>query len=1120
MENQSSPNRERARAAMMRYVDEFVGVIIRVATEAPDPLHAIGEMLSGDGTSLAAAASSNEVRALLFAAFNQYDDQNRRTLSGDALYNFFCDFVACFSGSIAALGPDLATAPDESWEDRSRWDEMGQELSARAARLRGGFLHDSDVWVRRWASALDTTRDGRGLRYSEVQTAFAGARAGEWLAEVNCCAQLTDLPAVQLPLTAGGSGVAAAALALCDAPGSAREPSLTGSHAPATHLSAARRRAAESARRARRQHGSAPPPEPEMTFDVGDAACALHEELRQRQGVLYTLYYALYFALLVAVLLAHGGSAPHAAHELLAERLAAAPFEPRRSLSDVRTVADVHGWLEGVWAPALFTDAPQRRVAGSSVLAASPYLRQRRKSRKTACKEPVDIAVFEGGECLGSGFSGAPIVSQKTVGKQYPPVECDKAYHAPLYNGTATPDARDFLVSFVPAGSGGVRHWERAAASAAAAQAALVELREDGWLSHETAFLEASALLYHPDSDVLAVSRVVFVVTKSGSVLPLAGKTAPYWGQHGGSVLLARRASRWDHETDAYALLVVEGVLVFVTLVELLALETTRWYRSWCRAGSAAAYFSESLWHPFQLLFYMVFSTYAGLYVSHTLLPRPGSDVRTLDGFSNNGLDPVFPVLLVFGGILITLATLRMLRYAASLGASVRLVAGVLAAAALPLVSVFVLFLVAVAVFATIGFYYFGHGHRSFSTMGSAVQMMVTFFTHGMDYSLLASPLSDPSRGAFATVYYWALVVVLMLLFLSLFVAVFIAAYDSVADSADRKALVSRDVPSQGRLWSRRSLLYQFRNYPSLLLGVWRSRQWVAPVAMEHPLRVVASAEVVGKGNLRVILTTGEKEAMASCSGVVFLLPSEMLRYDAEVRRDQLVDGHALVTRCRSGREPRMYSKPDWCQYLDEWWMDDRYVHDFLQKGQHWMGVAEGVVDAFAGPAEVHRRAVWLAERAKGSVARSADPQHFGKTQFVRFSTGAYRSRVLRIEEHVRGLLDGAGWEHESLVFEFRGVVSQRWIASMGGADVKSLPVRGVYKTYTPPELEDKGEAVGSKLVVVLGDQPVPSYICCERERFSGRSVKRNFTESVQPFIDEMVIGRFGISSEKAAFAI
>ena len=1077
----ASPIRERAAEVMMKFVDTFVGVLIRVAADSEDPLTAVGLMLAGEDSTVCSHVATNEVRAHLFAAFNAYDINNARLLKDDALFIFLSDFVQCFSSSLAELGPDLATTPDESWEDRARWDAMGGELSARAMRLKAGFNHDPDSWVGRWSSMLDTMHDGKGLRYAEVQLALAGVGTAEWLKEMNTCASLTDV-----------RGSPQHPLLLNDAPG--RELSV-------------QRSASHSLRRAR--HSSASPAAPEMTLDIADAACAMDADIKARRGVVRCLYYSLYFALLTLVLSLQMGSDAYHMQRLLVNNLVDPEYTLRKTLHDVRDVEDVWLWLQNVWTPFVFQDYALRRVAQSNVVAATPFLRQRRRRIKVKCEERVNIVVYDrsaDSPCFASGFSSTAFTGNSS-GIQYAPVDYDKAYYTP------DPVGEDFLVTFPSFNASDTySHYERAVSSEAEVATILQIMQADAWLGSQTAFLEANVVLYNADTETIGVSRVVFSQTSAGGIVPFADDMAPFSDNHHGSVMLARRANRFRSNTSSYVQVALEGMLVLVTVVEFFIFEVLVYIDSYRRTQSVLGYFKIA-WSYVQLLYYCVFVTYVGLYITYASLPEPDNSVNSLENFSNNGLDSIYPVMLIFGGILVVTSMVRVLRYVGSLTSSIYVVSGVIEACWLPLMALFVLFMVAVVVFAVVGYYFYGHGFVSFSTMGNAVQMVVDFIIRGIRYSDLNNPLADPSQGVFTAFYYWSLVIVLTILFMSLLIAVFVASYDAVMDRADQRRKENLDIPSTGRPWSRKSLLNSVMNYSSTLLNTWRINNWVVPVATDWKFDAVAAADIVQGTNLRVVISTPNKEAIASCTGIIFITPREMLKNDLSEKRGNFVPHYALFTRCIAGREPHLYNKRDWCRYTPEWWMQDQYVHDFVDGGFSWTASEEGSATA-AVPTETHRRTIWLSEHSKGHQIPVVDPRHFVSTQLVPFEVGSYRSRVLRIQQPCSVLFQGPEWEHESLVFEFRDVVSPKWHTTKCGSGVKQLPVNGVYRTYRPLQVS-RTEFQGSKLVVVLGDQKAPEYVCEMRERQTATAVKATCSKGTVPFAEDMVIARFGVSNER-----
>eukprot|EP01064_Diplonema_japonicum_P014540 TRINITY_DN22208_c0_g1_i1.p1 TRINITY_DN22208_c0_g1~~TRINITY_DN22208_c0_g1_i1.p1 ORF type:complete len:1099 (+),score=130.96 TRINITY_DN22208_c0_g1_i1:41-3298(+) len=1057
---------------MTEYVDALVGILIGTAVVDPDPLEAISGVLEGTRP-VGREIETGEVRSILFKCFNKYDMENKRALGVVVAGRFLTDFIECFSSALVDLGPKVATTPDESWEDRSRWDVTGQELALKAKRLQNGFKNDPDHWISRWYNFIDTTKDGKGLRYAEVQNVFAGGLVTGWLSEINSCGLLADNPESPPPMSYRG-----------------RSGSVGGTYAKDV---------------VSMQDNTNT--QPEMTLNISDAANYIHQEEKKRVGFMLSAYYLCHFVLLATILtLQIDAPNTYPLHSTLTSNLIGMEFSPGRTLDSVRSIDDIYTWLRQVWAPILFRELPKTDVFKLNPLAATPYLRQKRRLKVGNCTEKNNLAVYrtaEGKTCFDSDrFSNAAFAG-------YEAVDVPEMFHTPK-EGRGDDFAAVFPVVTVPPENATSGSWVQAGLLQSSSEAvdAINDLQAANWLSLQTAFLEANSLVYNPNLDAISVQRIVFTITDAGAVIPLATQDHRFGPDHGGTLFLTRRAVMYDSDENRSSFrLGFEIVLLVVTFCEI-AVETVRYYRICSRSRSFFGYFTASPWNVYQLVFYIFATTFTGLFITHSL-SRTHSRVSTLDNKDGDGTNAVYRVMLIFGGLLLILSILRVFRFVSAGSHWGRIVSRVLHTAVGPLLVFGMLYMTTGLIFAVAGHYLFGAGIVGYATMGNAMQTTLQALLIGPSYSQLSSPIADPSEGWVALIYFWAVYVTLGVLFAGILAAVFVAPYEDVMERCFTERLAALDVPSTGRPWSRRSLTFQCSNYPSMLLRYWCQREWVVPVGRRHPLKVVATAEVITGSNLRVSISPLNMGDIEHFSGILFLAPRDMIRNTTGQDRSSLVERYASVTRCRAGMEPKYYNKPNWCQYTQEWWMDDAYLRDFTDGGMSWSGAEEGVSHIQATDIEMHRRRVWLENTVRGASIPLCDETLYSSTSYMPFQVGAFRPRVLRVDTPCRTILGhGRSWERESLIFEFQDVVSPSWPSK----DFTQLEVKGVYPTYSNVSTGD----LSGKLVVILGDQPIPAYICGNKERQTSTAITSAFDGgSVLPYIEEMVIGRFGISSER-----
>eukprot|EP00755_Sulcionema_specki_P007745 Sspe_Gene.39028::Locus_18834_Transcript_2_3_Confidence_0.500_Length_3506::g.39028::m.39028 len=1080
----------RMRSAMQVFCDSFTVNLLAGLSDA-DPVSAIDRIISGTAPPPGAIASP-QLRSLLFSTFNTYDVSGSRSLrAGADAVRFFSDFADAFADALARIGPEVAakaiTSPNESWEERSRSDAAGQIIVQLAARFRAGFQSNPGVWARRCFEFIDSTFDGRGLRYAEVQAALAGTRVQSFLQLLSSAtltaeeyARLGTPVSCPLPLSFAGSVPRGRR-------GSFSTDSVCSPLAGDVAL----------------------PPPPPLTLDVADAACALHGEEKKRLGTMCCIYYVVYFALLITVLLMQMGvSETHHLHVLLHDHLVVAEFAPSRSLPSVRSFDDIWGWLHEVWAPFLFRDIPNLRAGMYNVVVATPFLRQQRRRVDTGCKEPVNIAVynaFANDSCFDMDSFSSTAFTGAASNLTFSPVHFRRPYHTP------GPDGDDFMVAF-PLSEGSFASPgdpnSRVVRTVAEAQAALRALQEDRWLSYQTAYLEVYAMLYNPNLDVLGHTKVVFAVTPGGGVLPLATASDPYGGSHGGSSIMVRRAHLYGKDADT-ARLVLEVAVVVLTAVELLV-EGVRAVRETRKAASWLGYLSSTPWSTFQLIYFSIFFSTVGLYASSIpRLPSVADGGVLLDGASHDGGDPIYPTAVTLGGICMILAVLRVVRYLGCVSTSFSMVHRAVELAIWPLVPFLVLLMLAVVTYAIVGYYFFGHGIRSFSTMAASVQTVIQYVIHGELYDLLDHPMADESYGVFPPIFFWSFVLVMVLLLGNLFLAILVSTYDCVLDTMVREQREHLDVPSTGRLWSRRSISYHWSNHPSTILRRWVRGGWVLPVARRHPIKSLASAEVVGGTNLRITLTICRLQAVEGCSSICFVLPRDMLRcFDNPLDPSATTsEGCAMLTRCQGGYEPKRCPRANWCVFVREWWMEPQYLADWRQSGSLWMAADEGGTFA-AGKLEVRRRVMWYEAHERGMDYTMEGSATTVSTIFIPFRVGVHHPRSLHIESKVTELLVArADWMYQTLVFEFPDVVSP----ASPHPHHRTLPVQGLYRTtsslFSPP--------TSDRAVLAVGDQHVPAYVPCgARERFTDTEVLREFAKypNCRSYVEDMVVGRFGVS--------
>ncbi|KAJ9444572.1 Polycystin-2 [Diplonema papillatum] len=1128
-------DRKAALDAIARYVDGFVASLIRVAAQDDEPLVAFARILAGEDDRVGAAAGTSDVRSSLFNAYNAYDPSNLRALAPSALFAFLQDYINAFAAAIAELAPDLASGPDDTWQGRERWDAMGDELADKAVGLAKGFGSDGELWTRRWAAFLSASSGSRGggVRYAELQAALAGHRTADWLRELSKCSMLAQDQGkpggdreviLRTPRGGGAQPLAQQAsreelnASYVHSVGPALAPLVTS---PTVWRSASSKAVRDLDNSATGVPSAARDLQPSMTVDIAQAASSIRQHQKTQFAFLLFAWHAGYLVLLAVTLsLQVTAGDTRAAHAALVQNIVDRPFEASRHLQDVRSVADVHAWLSNVYVPYVFAAAPARSVLRYNAIAATPFLRQRRKRVEPGCDADFNLEAYPAPDsrCFRPGdFSPGPIAGAAS-GASYAAVDYDGPYQAPKAGSGGT----DFVVYFDVLGSvpaAGPAAFE--VASVADAAAAVDTLRRDRWFDEGSAFLEAHALLYTPDLDVLSEVKVVFTVDSAGVVTPLAGRHAPYGSVHRGSHLSSSVVAMYDTgRTAPDARLALEIVLLVATISEFFA-EGVRAFRVGRRTGAGLrGYIEESAWNPFSLFFYVLLVVVFGLhlgYAAQTDLRSGKTGGATLDdepAIPATDLDTIRPAFVALNATLLVLATVRVLRPVGRMHESIRRVSRLLRVIG-PALLVFSLFLLlACLVFAFVGYHFFGPYAAGYSTFGSALVRTFTFFFRGAPApDEFRGVFADPSVGSFPPLFLWARAGVLLLQLAAVAIAIFTSAYDASVVQSDRVRKENHDVPSTGRMWSRRTVLFQCSNYPSSLLAHWCEHRAVAPVARSHAIRAVASAEVVGGGNLRVLISTKRMDDIRGCSGVVFVLPPEMLRDQPAQNRAEHTRFHGLFTRCRAGHEPRKFPRPNWCQYTGEWWMRAEYLDDFVAGGALWRGKEEGVADIAAPAAEVHRRSLWLAEKARGIALVPCDAEHFVSTTFVPYAVGNFRSRHIRVLTTGEELLSNGGrtadsWDYQSLVFEFPDVTSSRW-------PLKLLPVTGVYRTC---QHASRG-CIRPQLVVVVGEQPVPHYICGHRERYTSEELLEPFERrpGIRTYIEEIVLGRFGISNERRA---
>ena len=1090
-----SPRRSQ-KESLLRYIDTLIAALVEKAAEQSDPLVAISNILVGDYMHATRSVASDELRTLLFDSYNAYDIDNRRALKGVAVEQFLTDFIQSFAAYLGSL--EIPAVQHESWEDRSRWDATKLDLLLRANRLKVGFEQDPDRWLSNWISFLDTTGDGKGIRYAEIQAAFAGSRTPEWLAEINKCNSLTEGP-ISTPIPQLNKSLVDVRSTRREQPVDPKASKwLTSGKTSYTPRS-------KSSPRHTTRYSS------EMTLDIADAASSLVLQEKQRFGCCLFIYFFLYF-IVVSVMFGlyvdveRSSSLQSSVKASLVQK----EFISNRRLTDVTTIDDLNLYIRNVWLPAM------HYFNSVGMVATTPQIRQRIKQQVTNCVEEVRIVAYGRGDNR-SCFDKSTYRSTQFSGTTgtYIPTDYRGTYKTPVVNPVVA-ENRDFLIRLTvfPANISPVPVNSQSIAltgTVAVAQQGYTTLSSDGWIGYQMAFVELTAALYSNDEDVFTNSRIVFVMTDSGGIISYAGISDGFGQDHKGSIIETKRVNRHDsdHESDN-ARLSFEITFAVFTAAEIVY-EIYCYVQSYRHTKSViVARLTSSPSGLFALFFNSIVITVISLYL---LLQYPSTtSTQTLDNGSDIADIYQYTALLCLGAILVVLSAVRILSSVGVLSKTLGTVIEVVSATLPSLLMFCFLFIVCVVVFAFIGHYCFGHGASEYSTVGDAIGQVLPAIIQSLDYSIINNPVADPSQGVIAPLYYWFAVIVIGVLLLTTMVSIFVAVYDATLYSFNLRRKLELDVPQTGRFWSRRAIQFTYSSYPSTLLKFWKKSGWITPVT-RHKVQASCSVEIVEDSSLRIMISTsdsGGRSELFNSRGIIFLLPPELLANNPRnTNRTQMVKRCSLFTRCQAGLEPKNYNIRDWVQYSPEWWMRDEYLQDFAIGGDHWKKVESGV-ELMSSPEEQHRRAAWLSSKNSGSEAEACSAEHFTSTTYVPYATGTYRSRILKITQPLRELLhNGPKWEHESIVFEFPDVVSSQWpnthIETRG---TRSLPVKGVFKTYSTS---------GSMLVVVIGDQPSPSYIATGNERFTAAQIMDIKGKDIKRYIDQMIVGRFGISSNRSS---
>eukprot|EP01012_Entosiphon_sulcatum_P048232 TRINITY_DN6655_c0_g1_i1.p1 TRINITY_DN6655_c0_g1~~TRINITY_DN6655_c0_g1_i1.p1 ORF type:complete len:839 (-),score=167.25 TRINITY_DN6655_c0_g1_i1:442-2958(-) len=488
-------------------------------------------------------------------------------------------------------------------------------------------------------------------------------------------------------------------------------------------------------------------------------------------------------------------------------------------LKDIQSVTSrdlLWQWLANTWVPGLFA----ARIDGvnSTVNAMDPAPPPLNSTTEYIVQDQSKLAL--GPTLRQYRYRATSCSSLKTF------VKCLQPYSYDPYRNFTFQSGKGFVYTFrINADEDYPTNEYTNVTNLKAAQAALAQMKNQSWIDRSTAFVVAQSVLYSPHFQLVTNLRIVFVLKRTGLVIPYAPAFEEFFFQHLGSSLKSTRLNMYDEPGD-YFRGVLEVIYILITVWGFVrfvrnGLQCKR------RTGRFLPYVSLRLSRGrVNLLDLTILILSLASIISHVyfLAKHAKDDFSSLYSLPSNFSTSSRTFYFFITAVMVMVFTLRLLS-SINFHPPWRFLTSTLSNASSSLFHFGLIFLMLLWFYSFVGFYYFGHNLAEYRGIWRGVETLLSFASSGQttaDVTALSGPGADVSAGLFPSLFYWSFVFVVVLVLINMFLAIILG--------ANREDVPVRVLPK------RRLHKKLLRPIGSFMLDLFQSNNWVDSIEADYPI--------------------------------------------------------------------------------------------------------------------------------------------------------------------------------------------------------------------------------------------------------------------------------------------
>eukprot|EP01006_Ploeotia_vitrea_P041440 TRINITY_DN66527_c4_g3_i1.p1 TRINITY_DN66527_c4_g3~~TRINITY_DN66527_c4_g3_i1.p1 ORF type:complete len:757 (+),score=40.39 TRINITY_DN66527_c4_g3_i1:55-2271(+) len=322
----------------------------------------------------------------------------------------------------------------------------------------------------------------------------------------------------------------------------------------------------------------------------------------------------------------------------------------------------------------------------------------------------------------------------------------------------------------------------------------IAQLRNDSFVDPFTSSVVFSATFFNPHANLIALLRVVFRITITGFVQPVAPMWTRGYLEHRGSVLRIQRFYTYKQTLD-YIRAALEGMFLLGTIIGTC---TELWHakHAWRNGGSVIGYFSLTTSYGRENCFdfFVLLSTY-GTMTLYGLSMREfgykdihGKALPVLPEYAHDSFGHAYYAAATFLVVIHTYQLLKHCRF----NPRWKFLTVTLAVALTELFHFSILFMIILVGYAFAGNYYYGPTVYIFSSIPRSLQTMLQLAIgqSRTEFDQLSSPEADSTGSLLPVFFYWSFIFIVFFIMVNMFLAIIMKGYDAATEAIKKKATI------------------------------------------------------------------------------------------------------------------------------------------------------------------------------------------------------------------------------------------------------------------------------------------------------------------------------------------